>query len=75
MCLYTSAREEEIAIFMERDGHDSISEIECLLNTVAMVNINVNVENSRVILEQLQDRYDDIVHIAKSGGLKFFSMM
>ena len=91
----TCAREEEIPKLVERDGHDPVSEVECLLYPVTMVNIYVDVEHPGMIpkvrgegceelrkekkrercleshtLEQLQDRYDDIIHIAEPRGLQ-----
>ena len=38
-----------LPVLVERDGHDPISGVECLLHSVTMVNINVNVENSLMI--------------------------
>ena len=38
---HTSSREEEISKLMKGDRHDSVCEVECLLYSVAMVNINV----------------------------------
>ena len=34
---------------MEGDGHDTIGCVECFLYTVAMVNVNVNVQDTLVI--------------------------
>ena len=42
---------------MERDCHDSVCGVECLLYSISVVNVNINVENTLVILEQLQDGY------------------
>ena len=38
---------------MEAESHDPVSEIESFLDTVAVVYININVENSCVVTEQL----------------------
>lgn len=40
-----------------------------------MVDIDVNVEDSRVMKEQLEDGKDDIVNIAKSRSFSLFSMV
>lgn len=45
----TCAREEVVSIFVEGHGHDSVSEVECFLYSVAMVNVNINVQHSRVV--------------------------
>ena len=71
----TGSREEEVAIFMKGDSHDAVSEVEGLLYSVAMVNIYVNVQHSRVVLEQLKNGNDNVVHVAESRGLKLFSMV
>ncbi len=38
-----------LAVFVEGDGHDSISSIKSLFDTVAMMIININVQNAMVI--------------------------
>ena len=35
---------------MQGDGHDSVCEVECLLDPVAVVDVDVDVENARVNL-------------------------
>ena len=60
---------------MERDSHDSVCEVESLLDSVAMVNIYVDIQDPRVVLEQLQDRYDDVVYVAKPGRLKLLGVV
>ena len=75
VCEKTCSREEEVSIFVKGNGHHSISEIESLLNSVAMVNIYIDVQDSWVVLEQFQDRYDDVVHVAKPRRLKLLGVM
>ena len=48
----TCSWKEVVAILVERYCHHTISEVKCFLDPVAMVNINIYVENSRVVLEQ-----------------------
>lgn len=60
---------------MEGDGHNSIRRIKCLFNTVAMVNIYVDVKDAVVVLEQLQDAQHDVVHVAESAGLLLLGMV
>lgn len=45
----TCAGEEVVSIFVEGHGHDSVSEVERFLYSVAMVNVNINVQHSRVV--------------------------
>jgi len=39
--IQTCPREEETAELVEGYGHDSIRQIECLLDAIAMVNVNI----------------------------------
>ena len=41
------AGEEKVAVFMKRNGHDAIRKLKCLLNAVAVMNIDVNIKNSK----------------------------
>lgn len=43
---------EVVTKLVEGDSHDPVCEVESLLNSVAMVNINVNVEHSWVVPAQ-----------------------
>ena len=45
----TSSGEEVVAKFVEGDSHYTIGEVERFLYAVAMVNININVEYSRMV--------------------------
>lgn len=40
---------EEFTVLVERTGHDSIGRVEGFFNSISMVNIDVDVEDSRVI--------------------------
>jgi hypothetical protein len=70
-----SSAREEIAIPVERHSHDSIRAVECLLNTVTMMHININIEDSIVVFQKLKYSQDDIVHIAEATRLHLFGMM
>ena len=66
---------------METTGHDSVGGVECLLDTVSVVYVDIDVENAgmytsvsaRALLEledspeKLKDTQDNIVHIAETG--------
>jgi hypothetical protein len=54
---------------MEGASHDPISQIERLLNTITMMDIDIYVENSLESFKQLKDGQHAIVYIAKSGCL------
>lgn len=51
---------EVLAIFVERDSHDTISRVESFLHTIAMVNINVDVEDPLLESQKLEDAKDDV---------------
>lgn len=50
-------------------GHDAIGRVERLLDAVAVVDVNVNVQDALVVLEQLEDGQDDVVGVAEPGRL------
>ena len=49
----SGARKEVLPVLVEAESHDPVSEIESFLDTVAVVYININVENSRIVTQQL----------------------
>jgi hypothetical protein len=49
-----SAR-EKIAEFVKRQSHDAIGGIECLFNTISVMNINIDVEDASMISERQGD--------------------
>jgi hypothetical protein len=57
---------EILAIFVERDGHDAVGRVEGLFDAVAVVHINVNVENALVEAEQLDDAENDVWKVSRS---------
>ncbi|TKC40757.1 hypothetical protein EI555_019403 [Monodon monoceros] len=54
-------------------SHDSVCGIEGLFHAIAMVNINVNIQHSLVILQQFQDSQDDIIDIDVGAMFSFAS--
>lgn len=51
---------EILAIFVERDSHDTIRRVESFLHTVTMVNININVEDPLLESQKFEDAKDDV---------------
>ena len=45
----TGARKKVVAKLVEAGSHNTVSGVEGLLDTVAMVHVNVNVEHSRMV--------------------------
>jgi hypothetical protein len=52
---------EVFTILVERDGHDSVSGVESFLDTIAMMNVNVNVENTGLEAEEFDYAEYDIL--------------
>lgn len=49
------AWEEVSLILMETDSHHSVCQVEGLLNAIAVMHININIQHSSVNFKQLQD--------------------
>ncbi|GIX63441.1 thioredoxin, putative [Babesia caballi] len=60
---------EEVAELVEADGHDAVRDVKGLLDAVAVVHVDVNVHDARVVLEQLQDAQHDVVEVAEARRL------
>lgn len=60
---------------MEGAGHDAVGRIKCLLDPVAVMHVNVDVEdalevpravNKNSLLEELEDAEDNVVDVAET---------
>ena len=60
---------EEVAELVEGDAHDAVRRVEGLLHAVAVVDVDVDVQHARVVLQQLQDAQHDVVHVAEARRL------
>ena len=60
---------------METDCHNSIGEVEGLLDSVPVVNIDVNVEDSWVVLQQLENSQHYVVGVTEPTCLALFCMV
>ncbi len=60
---------------MKRHWHDSIRQVKGLLDTISMVDIYINVDNSWVDKKKFKYCQNNIVYITKTTGLWFFGMM
>lgn len=56
---FTSSR-KVLAILVERHGHDAIGSIEGFLNTITVVDIDVDVENPLLESQEFEDAEDNI---------------
>lgn len=55
----TSSR-EVLAILVEGDGHDTIGSVESLLDAITVMDVNVNVEDSLLESQELDDAENDV---------------
>ena len=49
MYFHIARSREEFQILVERNSHHAVGRIECFLNSIAMVDINVNVQNTSIL--------------------------
>ena len=61
---------EVFSVLVEGHSHDPVGGVEGFLHPVAVVNVNIDVENTLVILEQLQDPDYNVVDEAKTTCLQ-----
>lgn len=66
---------EIFAKLMERARHDAIGGVEGLFDAVAMVTVDVDIENARDSAEHFEDAEDDVVDIAEPGRLALFRVV
>jgi len=70
------AREEVVfVVFVEGDCEDAVCGPEGLLDAVAVVHVDVDVHDSRVVTKELQDAEDDVVDVAEAGCFCFFGVV
>ena len=60
---------------VERARHHAVGRVESLLDTIAVVNVDVDVENALMVLEQLEDCEDAVVNVAKSARFRLFGVV
>mmetsp|Transcript_6211 Transcript_6211/g.9327 ORF Transcript_6211/g.9327 Transcript_6211/m.9327 type:complete len:239 (-) Transcript_6211:474-1190(-) len=66
---------KEIPILVQTKRHDPIRTIKCLLDSIPMMDININIQHSRMHLEQFQYGQYNIINITKSRSLTLLGMM
>jgi hypothetical protein len=54
----------------KKTKHLPVGCVERLFDTVAVVNVNVDVQDARMILQQLQSSENDVVDIAETARLE-----
>ena len=66
---------KELPKLMQRKRHDPISRIERLLDPVAVVAVDVDVEHARDAPEELEDAEHDVVDVAEARGFALFGVV
>ena len=51
---------EVLAVLVEGDGHDTVGRVEGLLDTIAMMDINVNVEDALLVAQEFENGENDV---------------
>ena len=64
-----------LVVFVEGERHDAVGGPEGLFDTVAVVDVDVNVEDAGVVEQELQDRQHNVVDVAESGGFCFLGVV
>lgn len=58
---------EVLSVLVEGDRHDTVRGVECLLDAIAMMDINIDIENTLLESQQLQDTEDNIYMLSARG--------
>ena len=64
-----------LVVFVEGDAEDAVGGPEGLFDSVAVVDIDVDVEDARMVAEELEDGEDDVVHVAEAAGFALFRVV
>ena len=51
-------------------GHDAVREVKRLLHAIPMMDVDVHIQHSVVLLQQLQDGEHDVVDVAEAGSFR-----
>lgn len=70
-----AGEEAVFVVFVEGEGHDAVGGPEGLLDAVAVVDVDVDVQDARVVAQELQDGEDDVVDVAEARGFGFLGVV
>lgn len=71
-----STREEDCSfVFMEGECHDAVCGPESLLDTIAVMDVNINVEYAWMVKEELEYGKNDVIDVAKARCSSLLSVM
>lgn len=72
--LDVSGSREELSVFVERASHDSIGRVERFFDSVSVVHVDIDVEDSRMVAQQFKDTENDIWTSNRSDRGRFPSL-
>ena len=70
-----AGEENRFVVLVEGKRHDAVGGPERLFDAVAMVDVDVDVEDARIRAQHLEDGEDDVVDVAESAGFALFGMV
>mmetsp|Transcript_37357 Transcript_37357/g.77510 ORF Transcript_37357/g.77510 Transcript_37357/m.77510 type:complete len:265 (+) Transcript_37357:434-1228(+) len=70
----TSAR-KILSKLVERTRHDTVCAVESFFHSITMMNVDINVEHTLVLLQEFKNSQNAIVDVAKSTGFCLFGVM
>lgn len=70
-----AGEEAVFVVFVEGEGHDAVGGPEGLLDAVAVVDVDVDVEDARVVAQELEDGEHDVVDVAEARGFGFLGVV
>lgn len=57
------------------ESHDAVGAVECLFYTITVVDVDIDVQDARVDLKELEDCQNNVVDIAEAGRLRLLSVV
>ena len=67
--------EESVAVLVKGEGHDPAVPVEGFLHAVPVVDVNVNVQDPRIVSEQFEHGEDNVVDVAEPGSPGAFGVV
>lgn len=66
---------EKVSVLMKATRHDPIARIERLLDSISVMNIDINIKHARVRAQELEDAEYDVVDVTETGGFAFLGVV
>lgn len=66
---------EFFVVFMKGDCEDAVGGPEGLFDTVAVMDVDIDVENPRMVAEELEDGKNDVINVTEATCFCLFGVM